>query len=47
MNITAVSLKNTEVSWALVKTGLKGWRWMHVVVAWLLGNHTVVVVVVA
>ena len=36
-----------EVSWAPVKTGLRGWWWMLVVVAWLRGNRTVAVVIVA
>ena len=42
-----MSLKNTEVSWAPVKTGLRGWWWMYVVVVCVLGNCTVVVVVIA
>ena len=44
---TAVSLKNMEVSWAPVKTSLRVWRWMPVVVAWLHGNCTVAIVVAA
>ena len=42
-----MSLKSIEVSWALVKTVLRVWRWMFAVVAWLLCKHTFVVVMVA